>query len=322
MTAMPSVPSDMGPGQALWTEFAPSWDELQSMPRPVFVGPQSLRPFVSKLVALAARHPVLTAEAIARRRRPREWLSFLAWAESARAFGIDSVFRPDGSRMPLPRRKVTRRDLSSDARICAALIAQDEAELLGRALESVRPLVDQIVVVDGGSKDETREIARDFGADVVERRFDDDFAAQRNFGLESVRTPWVLMLDADELVSADLVGRLREVVRGSACDAVFVPVLNLIEGEGETPVHWPLVRIRLFRSCYRFRGRVHEQVVGWSRPVFTPISGPYVIHKKSRLRLYRRSLYYSSIDPDYRPEWVAYVQEELRKLESSQDSGD
>ena len=83
----------------------------------------------------------------------------------------------------------------------AALIVKDEARVLGRCLTSIRPIVDEIVVVDTGSSDDSVAIPRSFGARVLHRPWDGDFSAARNFGLDHMASQWILYIDADEYLS-------------------------------------------------------------------------------------------------------------------------
>ncbi|MEY2341899.1 glycosyltransferase family 2 protein [Acidithiobacillus sp. IBUN Pt1247-S3] len=78
-------------------------------------------------------------------------------------------------------------------------VAQNAAAVLPRSLASVQGWADEIVVVDGGSSDATREIAEGFGARVIDRPWA-GFAAQRQFAVEQAQQDWVLMLDSDEVL--------------------------------------------------------------------------------------------------------------------------
>ncbi len=84
------------------------------------------------------------------------------------------------------------------AEIALCMIVKDEEDALPRCLASVASSVAEIVVVDTGSSDRTRNIAKSFGALVVSVPWPDDFAAARNMSLAFATQPWILALDADE----------------------------------------------------------------------------------------------------------------------------
>ncbi len=84
------------------------------------------------------------------------------------------------------------------SRVCAALIVRNEEAHLGPCLDSVHTLVDEIIVVDTGSTDRTRDVARDHGAVLVEEPWRDDFAHARNTALSVATGDWILYIDADE----------------------------------------------------------------------------------------------------------------------------
>ena len=83
------------------------------------------------------------------------------------------------------------------------IVAQNEEENLPRALKSVESVADEIVVVDGGSTDGTREVAQTRGAKVFDRAFT-SHADQKNFAASQSSNDWILLLDADEELSAEL----------------------------------------------------------------------------------------------------------------------
>ena len=93
------------------------------------------------------------------------------------------------------------RNRGKRASLSLCLVVRDEQEYLPQCLASVRGLADEIIVVDTGSMDRTREIARDFGATIYEIPWQDDFAAARNFALNKATSDYVFMLDADEYIS-------------------------------------------------------------------------------------------------------------------------
>src|SRR5262249_16337399 len=104
---------------------------------------------------------------------------------------------------------------STDGRplISLCMIVRDEERCLRECLESIRPWVDEMVVVDTGSTDRTKAIARDCGARVFDVPWVPEFAAARNAGLEQAHGDWIFWMDADDVISTDCAKQLRELVR-------------------------------------------------------------------------------------------------------------
>lgn len=101
-------------------------------------------------------------------------------------------------------------------RIAVCMIVRDEEAVLARALGSVCPYVDEVVVVDTGSEDDTVAIAEAHGARVGHFAWNDNFADARNAALGLVTADWVLVLDADEELEPATAMYLRQVVRVGA----------------------------------------------------------------------------------------------------------
>lgn len=155
-------------------------------------------------------------------------------------------------------------------RISACLIVQDEQERLPGALDSVS-FCDEVIVVDGGSRDRTVEIARRAGARVIENPWP-GFAIQRNLALDAATSEWVLEVDADERISP----RLRESIQALLADpppdvsmAVFALRNHLLGGPLGPSAKYPAYRSRLFRrGAYRHdeSRAVHEGLELRERP--------------------------------------------------------
>lgn len=80
------------------------------------------------------------------------------------------------------------------------MIARDEESTIGNALESMKNIADEIIVVDTGSKDKTREIAENLGARVIETQWNDNFSAVRNIALKEAYGDYIFVLDSDEFI--------------------------------------------------------------------------------------------------------------------------
>ncbi len=180
------------------------------------------------------------------------------------------------------------------------MIAQNEGRYIQRALDNVLPFVDEMIVVDGGSTDDTAEIAKKSGAHVWERTFDFDFAAQRNFGVEKCAGEWILMLDADEYYTKEFFQKLPKYLSDFETDAYKVRRENVylkeLPGFFFRLSHWIRNRYdwqdRLFRRHLRFTGALHEKLAGEFR---TKRISEKMIHDKSYSRQAYSDRFYAKL---------------------------
>ncbi len=187
--------------------------------------------------------------------------------------------------------------------ISLCMIVKDEEACLARCLASAKPVVHELVVVDTGSTDRTVTIATAFGARVSHFTWNDSFADARNYGLEQAQGNWILILDADEVISA----QDRGTIAATVCSAVkgirafSVQTRNyttMIHAQGwtandasypeeERAEGWqPSWKVRLFPNdhLFRFNGEVHEMVEATLREAGVPIEqAPFVIHHYGKL---------------------------------------
>ncbi len=138
--------------------------------------------------------------------------------------------------------------------ISAVLIVRDEEAHLAACLRSVAELVNEIVVVDTGSRDRSVEVAAEHGARVVHEPWRNDFSKPRNLGLDEAAEDWILYLDADERVIR--CGELAPVLADRAL------IAGLVEFSASSRLT-PYLEFRLFRNRddLRFRSPIHETVV-------------------------------------------------------------
>lgn len=146
-------------------------------------------------------------------------------------------------------------------RIALVMIVRDEARSLERCLASACPWVDEMAVLDTGSRDATPEIARRMGARVSHFTWDHDFAAARNAALALTDAPWRLILDGDEWITHG--GACLDALRRQAPAFIGqVNVVNLLDpsagrAAGEAPSWLP----RVLPTGTTYGGRIHEQPV-------------------------------------------------------------
>jgi len=147
-------------------------------------------------------------------------------------------------------------------KISVAVITKDEERNIRDCLESVS-WADEVVVVDSGSADKTREICQNFKARFYLEEWK-GFARQKNSAIEKTRNEWVLSLDADERVTPALQQEIVEIMEdGPSQDGYYIARKNFFLGHWIRRCGWyPDFNLRLFRkSRGRFQERtVHERV--------------------------------------------------------------
>lgn len=144
------------------------------------------------------------------------------------------------------------------------VIARNEVDRLGDTLRAARDLTDDLVVVDSGSTDGTQALAESFGARVIHRDWE-GYGPQKRFAEECCRHVWLLNLDADEVLSAELAAEIRALFDPGppSADAYTMRIAEMFPGEAEPhPWAYALAPVRLYR---RDRGRyssspVHDRV--------------------------------------------------------------
>ncbi|HEY2759380.1 MAG TPA: glycosyltransferase, partial [Pirellulales bacterium] len=151
---------------------------------------------------------------------------------------------------------------SAGRKLSVAMIARDAETTIAAALDSVRAIADEIVVVDTGSQDRTRQVARQRASKLLEFPWSDSFSAARNFALSHTSGDWVLWLDASEQLdraSAEMI-RKRLDSQNNLSQA-YVLMVQLPPGYGQVDGE-EVGRVRLWpiKAGMKFFGRVREQL--------------------------------------------------------------
>ncbi len=139
------------------------------------------------------------------------------------------------------------------------MIVKDEAENLGKCLSSVQNVADQIVVVDTGSRDNSQNIAEEYGAEVYSYPWENDFSAARNFALSKCSGNFILYLDADEALSSKSQANLRDILKNNPDKGLKCLIKN-ISSNSLAETYGTYCRVFPAGKNIQFEGRVHEQI--------------------------------------------------------------
>ena len=152
--------------------------------------------------------------------------------------------------------------------VSLCVIARNEEATIGMAIKSVLALVDEVVVVDLGSTDNTRIIAEGYGARVLDHVWSDDYSAARNAGLQEVTCDWVLTLEAHEFLQPVRPVEFQRLLHDPGVAGYRLQVGHQTDGGGRDEV----LSLRLFRQVpqVRYRYPIFEQLepalLDWARP--------------------------------------------------------
>jgi len=170
---------------------------------------------------------------------------------------------PHGDGEPVPVVAPALADDPARTGVSLCMIVRNEEANLPDCLRTAEGLFDEIVVVDTGSTDGTREAARRFGAKVFEFPWVDSFGAARNESVRCASGKWIMWLDADDRLDADNRERLRKVLAGlgEERDAYAVQVRSVLDAD--RTAFRLLDQVRIFRNlaAIRWDYRIHEQIL-------------------------------------------------------------
>lgn len=133
--------------------------------------------------------------------------------------------------------------------LSVVITAWNEEKNLPRVASSVKKLADEIIVVDTESTDNTAEVAKKLGCKVFKHKNTGVVEPVRNYSISKAKGDWILVLDADEEVPADLAQKISEIVTQSEADYYRIPRKNIIFSRWIKSAHWwPDYVYRLFRK--------------------------------------------------------------------------
>ncbi|QST02053.1 glycosyltransferase (plasmid) [Pontibacillus sp. ALD_SL1] len=148
----------------------------------------------------------------------------------------------------------------SDKLLSCCMIVKNEDSTLERCLKSIAPYVDELIVVDTGSTDNTKAIAEQFTPHVYDFKWTHNFAEARNFALSKASGTWIVQIDADEFFKKEEAEKIRAAVEQCEKNVLSVRIVNVV-GENKTSSAHSSARI--FRNIpeHRYHFAIHEQIL-------------------------------------------------------------
>ena len=142
------------------------------------------------------------------------------------------------------------------------MIVKNEEKFLEGCLQSVKDLVNEIIIVDIGSTDNTKKIAEKFGAKIYDHEWKNDFAEARNFALKKTSGDWVIYLDADERLPQKYHSDVKRIINANQHDALITKIRSEVSGPlGNVPHFQTYPRIFRNGKKIKFVYPVHEQIL-------------------------------------------------------------
>ena len=144
-------------------------------------------------------------------------------------------------------------------KISACYIVKNEEKNLSKSIESLIKSVDELIIVDTGSTDQTIEIAKSFNAKIINYEWKDDFSEPRNLAIENAAGEWIIMIDADEYFIKPK--KIRRAFKNFKSDAVFIPRIDIDTDHNNKPLNRDIY-VRIFRNVdyLRYQGLIHENL--------------------------------------------------------------
>ncbi len=148
--------------------------------------------------------------------------------------------------------------------ISALIITFNEESNIERCLQSIK-WVDDIVIVDSFSSDNTISVGKKYTNNIYFKKFESNFSLIRNFGIDKVKNEWILVLDADEYLSTFAETIIRKLISNNNADGYLFPRRNYVNKNIylKHGYFYPDYQLRLFRNSknIRYSGHIHEQPV-------------------------------------------------------------
>ena len=201
--------------------------------------------------------------------------------------------------------------------ISLCMIVKDEEPTLERCLSSIKDAVDEIIIVDTGSKDKTKEIAKKFTDKVYDFKWINNFSAARNFAFSKATKDYQMWLDADDVVpNPEKIIELKEKLKVESPDIVMMKYITHFE-----PLH-SVMRERLLKreKNYKWEDAVHEFIPLYGIILNSEIEIHHKKEKISETSTRNIEIYESQDKENFTPRQIYYYARELKDHQRWEES--
>jgi len=174
--------------------------------------------------------------------------------------------------------------------ISLCMIVKNSESSIKKSINSVKNVVDEIIVVDTGSSDNTKEVALKLGAEVINCIWSNNFSGPRNISIKNAKCDWILVLDADEYLSLSSCSVVKTAIENPLFDSYWMNWKQPNENE-----NWfRSFKNTLFRnnSGICFDGLVHEEIYKSVKRERTKFIDATIVHEPTKVNLQEKEIYY------------------------------
>lgn len=157
--------------------------------------------------------------------------------------------------------------MGKKASLSLCMIVKDEGKTLERCLNSVKSFINEIIIVDTGSKDNTVEIAKKFNAKIYKFKWIDDFSAARNFAFSKATSDYIMWLDGDDFINEDDIKKIENLLSNMDSSYDYISAEYILARNSEGKVSTSLRRNRIVKrqSAFLWVGNVHEYLAVYGK---------------------------------------------------------
>lgn len=167
------------------------------------------------------------------------------------------------------------------------MIVKNEEKVLRRCLNTVSDIVDEIIIVDTGSTDKTKDIAKDFTNKVYDFKWVEDFSKARNFSFSKATKDYIMWLDADDVILEEDRKKLKELKLNKEVDIYFMKYNTGFDEDGNVVFSYYRERILKRKKEYKWVGEIHEVIEPKGKLEYLDIA---ITHKKIDKKDSKRNL--------------------------------